>query len=72
MYALDPQSQSTVRLFHPREDAWSAHFRLNNEFELEGLTPTGVATIEALKMNRPAIVLIRKELHFIGRLPPDQ
>ena len=71
MFSLDPQTQSTVRLFHPREETWSEHFRLNDEFELEGLTPTGQATISALRMNRPAIISIRKELHFIGRFPPS-
>jgi hypothetical protein len=69
MFALDPQSQSTVRLFHPRQETWSEHFRLNDEFDFEGLTPTGHATISALGMNRPAIVSIRKELHFTGRFP---
>lgn len=67
--AIDPQSQSTVKLFHPRVDFWSEHFQLNDEFEFEGLSPTGRATIFALGMNRPAIVSIRKELHFIGRFP---
>ena len=70
MFAIDPQTQSIVRLFHPREESWSAHFRLNDEFEFEGLSPTGHATIAALGMNRPAIVSIRKELHFIGHFPP--
>jgi hypothetical protein len=70
MFAIDPQTQSTVRLFHPREESWSAHFRLNDEFEFEGLSPTGHATIAALGMNRHAIVSIRKELHFIGHFPP--
>ena len=69
MFAIDSQSKSTVRLFHPREETWSEHFRLNDEFEFEGLTPTGQATISTLGMNRPAIVSIRKELHFIGRFP---
>lgn len=72
MFALDPKSQSTVRLFHPREGTWSEHFCLNDEFEFDGLTPTGQATISALGMNRPAIVSIRKEPHFIGRFPPTQ
>ena len=70
MVAIDPQTQATVSLFHPREENWSEHFRLNDEFEFEGLTPTGRATIAALGMNRPAIVSIRKELHFLGRFPP--
>jgi len=70
MFSLDPKNESTVSLFHPREETWSDHFRLNDEFEFEGLTPTGRATIAALGMNRSAIVSIRKELHFIGRFPP--
>lgn len=69
MVAIDPQTQSTVRLFHPREQIWSEHFRLNDEFLFEVLTPTGRVTIEALGMNRPAIISIRKELHFLGRFP---
>jgi hypothetical protein len=39
------------------------------EFLFEGLTPTGRATVEALGMNRVAIVSIRKELSFLGRFP---
>jgi len=70
MFAIDPQTQTTVKLFHPREETWAAHFRLNDEFEFEGLSPTGRATIVAIGMNRPAIVSIRKELHFLGRFPP--
>lgn len=70
MVAIDPQTQETVSLFHPREENWSEHFRLNDEFEFEGLSPSGRATISALGMNRPAIVSIRKELHFLGRFPP--
>ena len=69
MVAIDPQTQATARLFHPREQIWFEHFRLNDEFVFEGLTPTACATIEALGMNRPAIISIRKELHFLGRFP---
>lgn len=69
MFVFDSQSQTAVRLFNPRDEAWSTHFRLNDEFEFEGLTPTGHATINALGMNRPAIISIRKELNFIGRFP---
>ena len=71
MFALDPQGEEIVRLFHPREHNWAERFRLNDGFELEGLSPIGHATIAALAMNRPAIVAIRKELHFIGRFPPE-
>ncbi|WP_279239889.1 hypothetical protein [Scytonema sp. UIC 10036] len=36
-----------------------------------GLTPTGRATIDALNMNRPTILAIRKEEEFFGRHPPQ-
>ena len=68
--AIDPQTRDTVSLFHPRELVWSEHFRLSDEFKFEGLTAIGRATIEALGMNRAAIISIRKELHFLGRFPP--
>ena len=38
MFAIDPQTQATVRLFHPRDETWSEHFLLNEEFEFEGLS----------------------------------
>jgi hypothetical protein len=42
-----------VSLFNPRIDVWNEHFRLNLEtFELEGLSPTGRATVRRLGMNR--------------------
>ena len=72
MVAIDPLTQSTVRLFHPREQIWTEHFQITDEFEFNGLTPTARATIETLGMNRIAVVSIRKELHFLGRFPPPQ
>jgi len=69
--AIDPQTHETVGLFHPREQIWSEHIKLTDEFLFEGLTPTGRASIESLGMNRTAIVSIRKELNFLGRFPPQ-
>jgi hypothetical protein len=60
-HARDPKSGEKVRLFHPRTDRWSDHFRWRGS-RLFGKTPTGRATIVALAMNRPAIVAIRKVL----------
>lgn len=67
----DPISQELAAIFHPRQDSRSEHFFLSDEFEWEGLTPTGRATIAALGMNRNAIISIRKELNFLGRFPPE-
>ena len=36
--AIDPQTKATDSLIHPREEDWSEQFRLNDEFEFEGLS----------------------------------
>src|SRR5450631_1539400 len=41
---LDPASGELVRLFHPRTDIWTDHFRLDGT-RLFGLTPVGRVTI---------------------------
>jgi len=51
--ARDPQTRQLVRLFHPRQDVWDEHFALDLEtFRIEGLTPTGRATVVQLGLNR--------------------
>jgi 5-methylcytosine-specific restriction endonuclease McrA len=66
--SLDPVTGLIVPLFNPRQDRWRSHFRWEAETAI-GLTPTGRATILALKMNRPLIMLIRKEEAAWGRHP---
>lgn len=68
--ARDPVDGREAPLFHPREHAWTTHFILTRDFRLEGRTATGRATIDALCMNRPAIIAIRRELNLLGRFPP--
>lgn len=59
--ALDPETNITVPLFHPRSDTWSDHFQwIDNYIRISGRTATGRATILRLKMNRPTIVIARK------------
>lgn len=48
--AIDPESGAVVMLFHPRRDVWETHFRLRGT-RIEGLTPTGRATVRLLNMN---------------------
>jgi 5-methylcytosine-specific restriction endonuclease McrA len=53
--AIDPETQQFVPLFHPREQLWKDHFKWSTDVLLiEGLTPSGRATIERLKTNRSA------------------
>lgn len=65
--ARDPLDGQEVPLYHPRQDEWGQHFTVSSDFRFEGRSPTGRATIEALRMNRPSVVAIRRELHLLGR-----
>ena len=67
--ARDPESGRMVRLFHPRRQRWSNHFRWDG-VRVVGLTPTGRAAVVALQMNRPLILAIRREEAARGRHPP--
>jgi uncharacterized protein (TIGR02646 family) len=68
--AVDPQSQEETRLFNPRTDIWNDHFEFATDGEIVAKTRVARATISLLAMNRPAIVLIRRELAILGRFPP--
>lgn len=63
----DPETGTTVPLFHPRNNAWEEHFSWSEG--LVGLTPTGRATISLLQMNRPGLVNLRKALLAYGAHP---
>jgi hypothetical protein len=67
--AADPMTGEFVPLYHPRRDVWNLHFRWNG-CELAGISATGRVTVQALAMNRPIIVSIRREESLRGRHPP--
>ena len=67
----DPVNGIIVPLFNPRKQNWYDHFNWNEDFtRIVALTPTGRATISALKMNRVGIVNLCKALFAIGAHPP--
>jgi len=67
---LDPESQTSVRLFHPRQDRWSDHFRLDVlNGRLAGLTSIGRATVNRLRMNSPAQVVARSQWSRLQMYP---
>jgi hypothetical protein len=67
----DPITQAEVLLFHPQHQAWSEHFEWAEEAtEIVGLTPTGRATLVALKMNRLPLVRVRRLWVKMGEHPP--
>jgi hypothetical protein len=66
--SIDPNSQKVVVLFHPREQRWNRHFRLNGAL-IEGITSSGRATVTLLHMNDSERVAYRMGLIEIGHYP---
>jgi hypothetical protein len=69
--ALDPDSGEVVQLFNPRRQTWKQHFRWSPEGDqIVGRTPTGRATVLALRLNRPVLVRARQLWVMVGWHPP--
>lgn len=59
---FDDATQTDVRLFDPRRDAWDDHFHVNEESgAIEGLTDIGRGTLRRLRINNPAQIAARKQ-----------
>lgn len=70
--AIDPLTKQVTLLFHPRRQSWSEHFGWNQDCSLViGLTPTGRASVLALRLNRPGVVNLRQLLYAAGKHPPS-
>jgi len=70
--APDPENGQIVSLFNPRTQLWNEHFEwIDGGVRLQGLTATGRATIERLKMNRSTLVVARKRWAEGGYHPPQ-
>ena len=59
--AFDPLTGDMTRLFHPRLDEWSTHFRLDKD-HLIGMDAIGRATAHLLHFNEPPRVQQRNLL----------
>lgn len=71
--ALDPLTSEQVPFFNPRSQVWSEHFLWNEDgTEIIGITPEGRATVVALKLNHPVIVVARRLWVTAGWWPPSQ
>jgi hypothetical protein len=70
-HGIDPVSGESVGLFHPRRDRWEDHFRWSatEPAILEGISPSGRATIARLQMNHARLVETRRLLAAIGAFP---
>jgi hypothetical protein len=60
-------------LFNPRRQLWKQHFSWSEDFlQIIGRTPTGRATVEALHLNRPELVNLRRALLLIDEHPSQR
>ena len=66
--SVDPTSKKVVTLFHPREQRWNRHFRLNGAL-IEGITASGRATVALLHLNDAERVTYRLGLIDLGHYP---
>jgi 5-methylcytosine-specific restriction endonuclease McrA len=70
--AIDPVTGNSVPLYHPRQHLWYDHFTWNDDCtNLIGITPTGRATVERLKLNRTGVTNLRRIFGSIGQHPPQ-
>jgi len=68
---IDPETEVTVTLFHPRQDRWSDHFRVEEaNSEIVGQSSVGRATVARLKMNTPAQLNGRRQWARLRLFPP--
>jgi HNH endonuclease len=70
--AVDPVTNQSVSLFHPRKMSGEEHFTWNEDVTQSiGITPVGRATIALLQINRDGVVNMRRVLAIMGYHPPD-
>jgi hypothetical protein len=58
-------------LFNPRKQLWHRHFRWKHTI-LVGKTKTGIVTVQVLNINDASRVMLRENLLFEGRFPPQE
>lgn len=69
---LDPTTGQLERIFHPLQQRWSEHFQwVNDGLLIQGVTPTGRATVYALDLNRTPLVRSRTLWIAAGWHPPQ-
>ncbi len=69
--SYDWSTNELIRLFHPRGDRWSDHFRWNGAVR-EGRTQIGKVTVQLLGMNLPIRLELRNTLMRTGIYPMDR
>lgn len=72
LQAIDPLSKLKTALFNPRQQKWQDRFIWStNSLNIVGITPVGRATVNALRLNRPGVVNLRR-IMLPADLPPPK
>jgi hypothetical protein len=66
--SINTNSGQLVRLFHPRQDLWADHFRIDGN-SLRAITDVGAATLKLLQLNTPERRAERALLQILGSYP---
>jgi len=66
--SIEPQSAEAIRIFDPRRDRWTDHFRIHGAV-IEPNSKIGSATVLLLRMNAPERILERGLLQILDRYP---
>ena len=59
--SINLKTGEAIRLFHPRRDRWTDHFRIDADF-IGPITETGAATVRILRLNSAERVAERRLL----------
>lgn len=71
IHAVDPETGEIAPLFNPRRQNWHDHFEWRADgVEIQGVTPTGRATVGALKLNNEILTQARRRWVLAGWHPP--
>ncbi len=63
----DPETGEAAPLFNPRRQNWRDHFQWSaGGVEIQGMTPTGRATVVALKLNNENLTRARRRWVLVG------
>lgn len=66
--AINQSSGKIARLFDPRRDRWSDHFRLEGA-TIEPISSVASVTVRLLRLNAPERISERRLLQSLGRYP---
>lgn len=70
---IDPETGLRGSLFHPRRQVWAEHFKWSEDgLSVVGLTPTGRATVETLRLNHHLALEARSVWVSVHRHPPKR